>query len=147
MKLVERIFKDLLLWNYSLSVYINDFREANFSKTCVRITSIELFFLLVSAQILLFPKINSNELIALFVLFILFNFMVSFFYSERLIYRKFKDFSVPNKFSKIRDTAKNGTMILIGSCIFGVLFIQCIGLSLLEIYNYHTRYFYWNWNY
>lgn len=147
MKLFKNLFRNLLIYNYSLSVLINDYREPNFSKTCIRITSSELFFVLVSLLIIVFPKIYSTEQIACFFLFTLLLFLVSFFYTERVLYKIFKQLGIRNRYDKIHNSPRRNTLILFGCLVFIVLFSQFLGLSALEIYNYHTRYFYWNWNY
>jgi hypothetical protein len=147
MKFFRNLFRQLLIYNYSLSVLINDYREPNFSKTCIRITSAELFFILVSVQIILFPKIYTTSQIYCFFLFIVLLFLVSFFYADKVIYQFIKDLRVPTRYEKIHNSPGRNSLIILGSILFCFLFLQFFGLSILEFYNYHTRYFYWNWNY
>ncbi len=134
----------ILIVNYSLSVLINDYKEYRFLKTCVRITSMELFFILFSGLVFVFPKTYTTEHFSFFGLLLILVFLVIHFYFERKLYKKFRKLDIAAKYFKIKNDGLKKFLAYQG--LFFLVFIsaQLFVLLVIEIYKYHTRYYFWN---
>lgn len=94
MVLIDLILKFLLKLNYTISVRLNDFREAHYSSTCARITSLEFFFAFVAILAWVFPGLSTTEDFIFFLGLVYLFVMVSFFLMGGLFLRKIEDLKI-----------------------------------------------------
>ena len=134
----------ILIVNYSLSILINDYKEYRFLKTCVRITSMEVFFILISGLVFVFPKKYTAEQFSFFGLLFTLIFLVIHFYLERKLYKNFRKLDIAVKYFRIKNDRFKKFLAFQG--LFFLVFIsaQLFVLLVIEIYKYHTRYYFWN---
>lgn len=139
--IVRGIIQKVLLANFSLSVYLNRWREERYTLLAVKITCFELFSVLITLQYVFYPKLRNFNDVIYFCSVASFLFYISFFYIRRSILVLFKNLSIKRLYnSKENDLPSRTTafFLLINSIIIFTAF------TLKEIYDYHTRFFWWN---
>jgi hypothetical protein len=136
-----RVLKEILSWNLSISVFLNDWRVENYISLAARITSLEIFSLIFAASYFIFPPLRTNEDVIYYVSFNAGVFYVLFFHVTKYIHRSIVQMQV------IRHV-KNSSRMLYQRIGGFMLIANAFGLFALftikEMYEYHTRFFWWN---
>ncbi len=137
--MINTIIFHILMSNYSLSVFLNDFKEYKFSRTCVRITSLELFFIFISIVIYFLPNKYSEQSLIVFFCALVLMFMILYFYFEKNIYLKFRSLDIASKYFKIKDENIRKAKAFQGLFIFGLIAIQLLSIIVVNTYRYLTH--------
>ncbi len=139
--LPDTVLEWVLFSNYSMSVFINGWREQLYRPLAVRITGAEFFFLSISILYLTYPKLKNNQDVTWFMIIIGFLFYWCNFYLTNLIGRKFKELRISSKFHKQKNELPS---LMSAFFLFGNSFIIFLLLTTKELYDFHTRFFWWN---
>ncbi len=124
--------KLLLLVNYSLSVRLKDYRESEYSSSCVRITSSEIFFILTAILSLSFPKSKSSEDLILFFAFSFISLIVAYFFLGEFFFRKIEDLKIRIEFRKLSEAGREPTYFGLGLFFFIFLLLAFSALLALR---------------
>jgi hypothetical protein len=121
--MLNSILKFLLKVNYSLSVDVNDYKEAHYSNTCAKITSAEVFFISITLLSLVLPRMESGEQYILFFAFAFIFFLFTFFFLGEFFLRKIEDLKIRNEHTLLFEKGNISFYLWFGKITFVVLFI------------------------
>ena len=135
------ILQNVLLANYSLSVYLNNWREEMYTTFAAKITCFEIFSVLITLQYIFYPKLKNQQDVIYFCSLAAAIFYISIFYIRTHVMLLFKNFKIKRLHHlKGNDLPSRTTafFLLANSILISSAF------TLKEIYEYHTRFFWWN---
>ena len=138
---IETLIAPLIKINYSISIAYNDWRYERYIPLAAKITAWQIFFSLTIVSLLLLPPVKSKDEMLWASGTIIFWMIVCFYVVERkiirLIYRMRLSYSMSRKKNLLPLQIKG---ILVTTPMFAVFLLMVI----LKIYEYHTRFFWWN---
>jgi hypothetical protein len=139
--LAYKAIKEILSWNLSLSVFLNDWRVENYISSAARITSLEIFSLAFAVTYFVFPPLRNTEDVIYYVSFNTGLLYVTYFHLTKYIHRAIVQMQVIKH-------VKNTSRVLMHRFGGFMLMANAFGLFALftikELYDYHTRFFWWN---
>jgi len=138
---VRLFLKQLLLANYSLSVYLNHWREELYTPMAAKITSFELFSILLSVQFIFYPKLRNQEDVMYFCFWAAIIFYLCFFYFQYRIVQLFKHFQVKRRYQQNVNDLPFRTTALI---FLGSSSLIMVGFAFKAIYDYQGWFFLWH---
>jgi len=135
------VVKQLLLSNYSLSVYLNNWREELYTPVAARIICFELFSVLLMLQCIFYPKLKNQQDVIYFCSIATFMFYLSFFYIRNYIVLLIKKYKIKMEYQLNSNELPSRTtaVFLLANSILILL-----AFTAKEFYEYHTRFFWWN---
>ncbi len=138
---VDRLLQWILLSNYSLAVWMNDWKKDSYSTWTIRLTSTEVFFLLISFFYLIYPGIRTTDDVWFFFTLAFSLFLFCQLFISDILKKKIKDLKISGKYKLYTDP--KGWRIT-GASIFIFTLLTILVLTGFEVYKYYKSVFWWN---
>jgi len=137
----KSILKPLLSSNYALAVFISDWRESQYFERAVWITCFQVYFMVVIVFLVFYPTMRSNEDLIYFYSQLSVVTFLLLVYFRRVVQKIFRNLGLHHNPEYVRKGYVKISLSLIFTSLTALVFAA---LSLWEIYEYHTRFFWWN---
>jgi len=135
--LFERLLRKLLILNYTVSVYFNEWREQYYSVLAARITGFQVSMVLILGQYAIYPRLRGPVDLNFYFSLIAFFVYIGNIYIPNLIGRQLKLMGTKQTYQKGKD--ESGHLIIGMALFFGILAIFCAA-TFWEYYKYQHRF-------
>jgi hypothetical protein len=138
----KSILSKIIVSNYALSAFFSGWQEERYLSRAISLTCFQIFAVVVSLFLVINPKLKTNEDLYFlygevatmaFLLLVYFRYVVTRYIKNQRI---LAEINLTEKDNKVKIISS----LLFSLVCFAVFFISCI----VEGYQYHTRFFWWN---
>jgi len=137
LSLFQRMLKQLLILNYTVSVYFNGWREEYYSVLAARITGFQASLVLILGQYAIYPRLRGPVDLNFYFSLIAALFYLGNFYLPSGIGRQLKLFGIKQSYQRRKD--EMGHLVMGMVVFFGLLAIFCAA-TFWEVYKYQHRF-------
>lgn len=133
--------RSLILANYRVSAWLNGWRVEHYTRTAIQITCAEIFFLSLSLVFLVYPRLRKIEEVYVMYLVAAILLYLAFVPGFQKVARLIRELEIVPQYRKYRYKPLS---LAFGLSFLVFSFVLASGLTIKEVYEYHTRFFWWN---